>query len=436
MVQDTPARIINFELAIKELNGKLYGYCYRLFIVNDSLIYNTVRIEAKIANNTLVVEDEKSVSKNYEDNTSKIRVAYFFKLDGLKTNSNHLTGEWTTNRYKRYMAVTGTVNIEREPDFRTTQIIKRLEEKNLAGDMVFEVKQTAPVIAAATGNSAPPADTPQATIAKTQAAIKPVQNKPATTITDPPKETKIIPPVVKTPPAETKPKDDIAVTKQQPPAVPLQQQNTVTQNKPKQEPPVVKNQPVTVQTQQTPKPKPEPPVVKQNPTPTQPIKTEPKPQPQEPVTTVQQPPADMNKVTGDKINNASADKPVVAAAPPPSVSNPEVTKRATELLQTVDIAEDSVLLSLYDNGEIDGDIVSVFMNNEEIISKAQLKATAYKKTIYIPRGQSAQITLFAENLGSVPPNTGLLVIYTGEQRYQIHFASTLSKSAVIVLRRQ
>ncbi len=421
MVQDTPARTINFEMAIKELNGKLYGYCYRLFIVNDSLIYNTVRIEAKISNNTLVVEDEKSVSKNYEDNTSKIRVVYFFKLDGLKTNSNQLAGEWTTNRYKRYMAVTGTVNVEREPDFRTTQIIKRLEEKKLADDMVFEVKQTAPVIASG-GNTATPADTPQISIVKVNTETKPVNNKPGSTTTEPPKETKIITPVTK--PAIPEIKPEPAVVKQQPTVTP-------PQNKPKQEPPVVKNQSPAVPLPQ--KPKPEQPIVKQTPV----VKTESKPQLQQPTPdNVRQSAASVNMAGNDKTNAAAVQKPAVSAVPPPPIKNDVINTRAAEVLQTVDIAEDSVILSLYDNGEIDGDTVSVFLNNEQIISKAGLKATAYKKTIMVPKGQSAQLTLFAENLGSIPPNTGLLVIYTGEQRYQIHFASTMSKNAVIVLRRQ
>jgi hypothetical protein len=118
----------------------------------------------------------------------------------------------------------------------------------------------------------------------------------------------------------------------------------------------------------------------------------------------------------------------------PVINNPTITKRATEVIQSFTIYEDSITLSLYDNGEIDGDIVSVYMNNEKIISGVRLSETAYKKTIYFQPGQLIQLTLFAENLGSIPPNTGLLVIYSGDQRYQVHFSSTLNKSAVILLR--
>ena len=107
-----------------------------------------------------------------------------------------------------------------------------------------------------------------------------------------------------------------------------------------------------------------------------------------------------------------------------------------EVIQALEITEDSVVVSLYDNGEIDGDTVSVFVNNELVVAKVGLKAQAYKQTIYIKRGEVIQLTLFAENLGSIPPNTGLLVIYTNNERYQINFSSTLNKSSSILLRRK
>jgi len=121
---------------------------------------------------------------------------------------------------------------------------------------------------------------------------------------------------------------------------------------------------------------------------------------------------------------------------PPVITNPIITKRVTELQQTLTVYEDTITLSLYDNGEIDGDTVSVFLNNEILVSKVGLSASAYKIQVPVARGQILQLTLYAENLGRIPPNTGLLVVYSGEQRYQIFFSSSLEKSAVILLRRE
>jgi hypothetical protein len=407
MVQDSPRRVINFEMALSEKDGKLFGYCYRLFIVEDSLIYNTVRIEARLVDGVLVIEDDKSVSKNFESNTSKVRVAYFFTLPKKGENENAMKGDWTTNRLKRYMAITGTITVQREPnpEVAEVQILKRLAEKKLDRELKFTPRQTA----TSTAIVAPPTvatDTVQ-TIAKVTAdpQLNPTANKPIIT-TDKPKETKITqPPVL----AQVAPKKDTVVKQQTPPVV------TKVETKPtvvpvKKDPPVVK----------------QPPVVETKPA----VVAVPKPTAQE----TEKPQVKIDKTAGSQINTTT-DKPVVATPPPPIV-NSTITKRETEVIQTVDLAEDSVVLSLYDNGEIDGDTVSVFINNEQVVTKAGLKASAYKKTVFVKKGESVQLTLFAENLGSIPPNTGLLVIYSGEQRYQIHFTSTLSKSAVIVLRRQ
>jgi hypothetical protein len=104
--------------------------------------------------------------------------------------------------------------------------------------------------------------------------------------------------------------------------------------------------------------------------------------------------------------------------------------------QTYVIYEDSITLSIYDNGEIDGDTVSVFLNDIRIVEKIGLSARAYKINIPVERNKVNKIELFAENLGKIPPNTGLLEIYSGEKRYQIFFSATLEKNAVIFLERK
>jgi hypothetical protein len=104
--------------------------------------------------------------------------------------------------------------------------------------------------------------------------------------------------------------------------------------------------------------------------------------------------------------------------------------------QPFEIFEDNITLSLYDNGEIDGDTVSVFVNDVKVVSKIGLSAKAFKIDIPIKKDQLNKIELFAENLGKIPPNTGLLVIYSGEQRYQIFFTATLDKNAVFFLERK
>jgi hypothetical protein len=77
------------------------------------------------------------------------------------------------------------------------------------------------------------------------------------------------------------------------------------------------------------------------------------------------------------------------------------------------------------------------MNGENIISKQKLKESAIKKTIYVSaNSDSVQLVLFAENLGTIPPNTGLLTVRDGDDIYQVRFSADLQKNASILLRRR
>ena len=115
-----------------------------------------------------------------------------------------------------------------------------------------------------------------------------------------------------------------------------------------------------------------------------------------------------------------------------------IAGRKSEFSQVVNFKSDSLQIALYDNGEIDGDTVSVFMNGEVILAQQGLKSSAIRKTIYLPTGQTDEFTLvmFAESLGKYPPNTGLLVIRDGNDVYNLRFSSDFQKNAGIVFRRK
>jgi len=90
---------------------------------------------------------------------------------------------------------------------------------------------------------------------------------------------------------------------------------------------------------------------------------------------------------------------------------------------------DSLVLTLYDNGIVDGDTVSVVLNDNVIIPRQGLTESAYRVVIPIPKeiGDSLRLVMYAENLGSIPPNTGLLIIEDGAARYEVRFEGDLQK---------
>ena len=137
-----------------------------------------------------------------------------------------------------------------------------------------------------------------------------------------------------------------------------------------------------------------------------------------------------------------AANPVVAAAKPAVVrpSGPafDMGNRSVETIQTVYFKNDSIKLTLYDNGEVDGDTVSVVLNGKMIMSKKGLSTNAITETVYLlpEMGDSLQMIMYAENLGTIAPNTGLLIVQDGRDRYEIRFSGDLNKNAAIIFKRR
>ena len=446
MEVDSPKYTVDFELTLKEKDGKLYGYCHRLFIVNDILYYNLVKVTARIADSILIVEDEKTVSNNFEEKTKGVKTVMFFKIQKDEDTVSVMPGEWSTSRTKKFLPITGKISVTRERNYLATQLYKRLEDKKLDQDMAFaEPPKPQPAVVSAPVKTNPveqsttintSKDSVQ-TVAKIGNEIKTQTNKPANANTQP-KQKQASAPIVNKPIVTATTTDSVSVvvkgnetkTQVNKPSTNPNQTVAVNQNKPQT------NQPATSK----------PTIQKQQPT-INTVNTQTKPLTQKPTNTSSSPTNTstiivpdkpliaINKV-GQEKDSSTTGKPLVQALPPPVINNPVLTKRALEIIQALEISEDSVVFTLYDNGEIDGDTVSVFVNNELVVAKVGLKAQAYKQTIYIKPGEIIQLTLFAENLGSIPPNTGLLVIYTNNERYQINFSSTLNKSSSILLRRK
>ena len=130
-----------------------------------------------------------------------------------------------------------------------------------------------------------------------------------------------------------------------------------------------------------------------------------------------------------EIKTTLVTKPKQAAA--------DINGRVIETIRSVNYSSDSLVISLYDNGEVDGDTVSVLMNGNVIMPLVGLSTNPVRKTIYTKDiTDSIQIVMYAENLGSLPPNTGLLIVYDGKDRYEIRFSGDLTKNAAIVFKRQ
>ena len=112
-------------------------------------------------------------------------------------------------------------------------------------------------------------------------------------------------------------------------------------------------------------------------------------------------------------------------------------KRKTILSTEIEIESDSVRISFYDNGDIDGDSISVFINKTPVLTHQALSEKALN--MYLAMNQetsNTEVSMFAENLGKFPPNTALMVISDGAKRHEVFLSSSLTQNSAVVLKRK
>ncbi len=113
------------------------------------------------------------------------------------------------------------------------------------------------------------------------------------------------------------------------------------------------------------------------------------------------------------------------------------TRRKAVLNRELEVESDSVRLSFYDNGDIDGDSISVFVNSQVILTHQELAAKAFNVYLHLDSTRDVnEISMFAENLGRIPPNTALMVLTDGKNRYEVFMSSSLTENATIRLKRK
>ena len=125
--------------------------------------------------------------------------------------------------------------------------------------------------------------------------------------------------------------------------------------------------------------------------------------------------------------------PPVKTNPPVIVHRPEVLKnRTNELVKILTVTDPDVTVKLYDNGEIDGDSISVYLDNKLVLSAKRLTASPLIVKLKMDKDNAEhELVMVAENLGRIPPNTSLMIVESGGQRFDVRITSTEQKNAVV-----
>jgi hypothetical protein len=389
LYNDTTKQFIHYELAVSEYNGDLSGYSHTTFIIDSVKNIGVKSVKVKKKDERFSVEDDKLIYNNYQEPPAK-GVKTFVTLNFSENDTAQmLTGIWHTNRTKVFSQLTGTVFLERRKKIKETLIVAKLDQMGLTPKLSF-----------ASGLENDPQD--QKLISSTNALSSKsnVRLNLSGSTSDQSETAEKIIEEKKTTASSKKSYKEATRNRTNANNLPKEStaQNVETTRADKSEVSIKKSK----------------------------VSAEKESAVNEEVLNRENALISNN---GQKIVQKEVIK-IVAAA--------EIKSRQIETIQTVEITHDSLVLTLYDNGTVDGDTVSVLINGKVVWPRVGLLATATNKTIHLDQsdGDSLVVVMYAENLGSIAPNTGLLVVRDGDKNYEIRFSGDLQKNSAIILKRK
>jgi hypothetical protein len=110
-------------------------------------------------------------------------------------------------------------------------------------------------------------------------------------------------------------------------------------------------------------------------------------------------------------------------------------ERHTDTVAVINTLEKELRLTILDNAIADNDTISIIHNNKVLLSKQEVTVKGTTFIILIGADNPYhEITLVANNLGKIPPNTALVIIEAGEKKYRLTASTDLTKNAMIIFK--
>jgi hypothetical protein len=122
-----------------------------------------------------------------------------------------------------------------------------------------------------------------------------------------------------------------------------------------------------------------------------------------------------------------------APCTPGKITLRRVAKSDFNHVQEIFVDTGTLRLDFYDNAEIDGDSITVTLDKQVLVSNQKLGIRPITLQVKVDLDHKEQeITMIAENLGTIPPNTAMLIITTADNRkYRLFLTSDKEKSAQV-----
>lgn len=133
------------------------------------------------------------------------------------------------------------------------------------------------------------------------------------------------------------------------------------------------------------------------------------------------------------------EKPV--ATPPNTVigGSPKVEEtqyindRKVKVQRIIEVKSPNLKIKVWDNGTVDGDIVTVFLNGKLLFKDYRVTKHKYTKLVKLEKDNN-YLVLHAEDLGDISPNTVAVSIDDGEREQIIILSSNLAESGAVMIK--
>ena len=126
------------------------------------------------------------------------------------------------------------------------------------------------------------------------------------------------------------------------------------------------------------------------------------------------------------------DKAIKQSISKPVDKNLERKSDIQSLIEISRAEKDSILVELYDNGIIDNDSASLYLDDSLLLHKQFVSNRPVSLYITLDKQRPlSKLKLAAESLGSIPPCTALMIITTKKKRYEVNVSSNFHSNGVV-----
>jgi len=114
---------------------------------------------------------------------------------------------------------------------------------------------------------------------------------------------------------------------------------------------------------------------------------------------------------------------------PTDINGREINKEAEFIFRG-----DKLTITVWDNRTTDGDVISLFINNKNILKELTISKHRLNVEVDVEEGVEYFLTLYAHNLGDIPPNTVALYISDGQRKKFITLTSDLKACGAVMIK--